>query len=125
MGRGIAGSNIPGGFGASTVFNPGGGGGGNGFGNFFSGLGDVFGSKGFEGALDLGSLALGGFGLSKSIGFEEDKLDLLQTQQENAAKAQNFSLANALSLQQQTTRPGTPEHAAVLKAQAEGTFQAA
>jgi hypothetical protein len=73
--------------------------------------------------MDLGSLALGGYGLNKSLGFQEDQLGLLKDQEGRAATAQNFNTGNSLALQAQTTTPGTPEHARAQAAIADGTFQ--
>lgn len=103
----------------------GGGGGGN-FLDMFksigSGLGDMFKSDGFENALDLGSLALQGYGLNKSLGIADDQLGILKDQENRAATAQNLATNNSLSLAAQMTTPGTAEHAQVQQAIANGTY---
>jgi len=103
----------------------GGGGGGNFldmFKNIGSGLGDMFKSDGFENALDLGSLALQGYGLNKSLGIADDQLGILKDQENRAATAQNLATNNSLSLAAQMTTPGTAEHAQVQEAIANGTY---
>jgi hypothetical protein len=117
---GLNGGNQGGGFLSSLGGLFGGGGGG---GSMFSGLGDFLGSKSGQGLMGLGSLALGGYGLNKSLGFQEDQLDILKDQENRAATAQNFDTGNSLALQAQTTTPGTPEYARAQEAIANGTFQ--
>ena len=86
-------------------------------------LGGFFGSESGKGLLGIGSLGLGAYGLNKSLGFQEDQLGLLQDQENRAATAQNFQTGNSLALQLQNTTPGTPEHARIKAAIAEGSFQ--
>ena len=88
-----------------------------------SGIGDFLGGKSGQGLMGLGSLALGGYGLNKSLGFQEDQLDMLKEQENRAATAQNFQTGNSLAMQAQTTTPGTPEHARAMEAIANGTFE--
>jgi len=108
---------------AANAFSFGQNGGGGGGAGFLSGLNKFMGGKGFGNTLDLGSLALNAYGLNKSLGLAGDQLDLQQDQENRAATAQNFQTGNALSLALQTTTPGTPEHARIQKAIAEGQFQ--
>jgi hypothetical protein len=116
---GLFGGNLGGGLSGAI----GGGGGGFSFGDAFSGIGDFLGSDKFGGALDLGSLALNTYGLNKSLGFQEDQLGILKDQENRAATAQNFQTGNSLAMALQTTTPGTPEHARIQEAMAQGTFQ--
>jgi len=99
------------------------GGGGFNFGDMFKDIGGFLGSDSGQGLLDLGSLALGGFGLKKSIDFNKDQLNLLNKQEDRATTAQNFQTGNSLSLALQTTTPGTPEHERIKQAIADQTFQ--
>ena len=122
----------------SILGGSGGGGGdglsiGGGLGTLLGGNGSTPGSPGggfslasFLGnnGMDLATLGLVGYGLNKSIGIAEDQLDIQQSQNENAVKAQNFSLAGAMGLRRATTTPGTPEHAAAVAADNAGTFVA-
>ena len=91
--------------------------------SFLSGLGDFLGSKGAEGLFGLGSLALQGYGLNKSLGLQEDQLGLLKQQEGRAATAQNLGTGNQLSLALQTTTPGTAEHERIKQAIASGQYQ--
>lgn len=109
------------GFGVSQLFN--GDGGGFNFMDSFKGLGDFFGSKGGQGIMDLGSLALKGYGLNKSLGIAEDQLGIMKDQENRAATAQNLGTSNSQSLALQMTTPGTAEHEAVKQAIANGTYQ--
>ena len=88
----------------------------------FGKFGDFLGGDPGQGLLGLGSLALQGFGLNKSLGLAEDQLDILQAQEGRATTAQNFNTGNSLSLALQTTTPGTPEHERIKQAIAEGQF---
>jgi hypothetical protein len=108
--------------GLSSTF---GGGGGSPFSfmDMFKNLGGALGSKEGGGLLGLGSLALQGYGLDKSIGFAEDQRDLLEAQEGRAATAQNFQTGNSLSLALQTTTPGSPEHERIKQAMASGSFE--
>jgi hypothetical protein len=90
---------------------------------FGSSLNNFMGGKSFGNAMDLGGLALSGYGLKKSLGFAEDQLGILKEQENRAATAQNQQSGNALSLALQTTTPGTPEHERIKQALAQGTFQ--
>jgi len=85
-------------------------------------LGGFFGSERGQGLLDLGGLALGGFGLNKSLGIADDQLNILKDQENRAATAQNFQTGNSLSLALQTTTPGTPEYERIKAAIANGQF---
>jgi len=98
-------------------------GGGSGGGGFLSGLQKFMGGKGFGNALDLGSLALQGYGLNKSLGLADKQMGILEDQENRASTAQNYQTGNSLSLALQTTTPGTPEHARIQKAIAEGQFE--
>ena len=93
------------------------------FGNLFSGLGDFMGSDAFGGALGLGSLALSGYGMNKSLGFAEDQLGIMKDQENRAATAQNFQTGNSLAMALQGTTPGTPEHERIKQAIAQQTYQ--
>ena len=73
--------------------------------------------------MDLSSLALGAYGLNKSLGFAEDQLGILKDQENRAATAQNLATSNSQSLALQMTTPGTAEHEAVKKAIEQGTYQ--
>jgi hypothetical protein len=86
-------------------------------------LGGFMGSKEGSGLLGLGSLALGGYGLNKSLGFANDQMDLLKGQENRAATAQNLGTGNQLSMALQMTTPGTPEHERIKQAIASGQFQ--
>lgn len=106
-------------------FLPGTGGGGSPFSfmDAFKGVGDFLGSKGGQGLMDFGSLALKGYGLNKSLGIAEDQLGILKDQENRAATAQNLGTGNSLSLALQTTTPGTPEHERIKQAIATGQYQ--
>lgn len=110
-----------GGFGASSIFNSGGG--GMSFLDGLKGLGGFLGSEEGGGLLGLGSLALKGYGLNKSLGLAEDQLGLLKDQENRAATAQNLGTGNQLSMALQTTTPGTAEHERIKSAIAAGSFQ--
>lgn len=99
------------------------GGGGGGFLGGLKGIGDFLGSKSGQGLFGLGSLALQGYGLNKSLGIAEDQLGILKQQEGRAATAQNLGTGNQLSLALQTTTPGTPEHARIKQAIESGQFQ--
>ena len=86
-------------------------------------VGDFFGNKSGQGLLGLGSLALHGYGLNKSLGFAEDQMDIVKDQENRAATAQNLGTGNSLSLALQTTTPGTPEHERIKQAVASGQYQ--
>lgn len=90
--------------------------------SFLSGIGDFLGSKGAQGLFGLGSLALQGYGLNKSLGIAEDQLGILKDQENRAATAQNLGTGNQLSLALQTTTPGSPEHERIKQAIASGEF---
>lgn len=92
-------------------------------GSITSGLGDMFKSDGFDNALGLGSLALQGYGLNKSLGIADEQLGILQDQENRAATAQNLQTNNQLSLAAQMTTPGTAEHEMVANAIASGQYQ--
>jgi hypothetical protein len=92
------------------------------FSSMFSGISDFIGSDTFANLGGLGSLALQGYGLNKSLGLQQGQLDLLRGQENRAATAQNLSTQNSLALALQTTTPGTPEHAQVQAAIANGDF---
>ena len=99
-------------------------GGGNSF-NFLDsmqGLGNFLGSPGGQGLLGLGSLALQGYGLNKTLDFNKSALDLQRQQEERAATAQNLATNNSLSLALQMTTPGTAEHEQVKKAIEAGQY---
>lgn len=91
-------------------------------GGFLSGLGDFMGSKGAQGLFGLGSLALQGYGLNKSLGIAEDQLGIMKDQENRAATAQNLGTGNSLSLALQTTTPGSPEHERIKQAISSGEF---
>jgi hypothetical protein len=92
------------------------------FGSGIGKFGDFLGSDAGQGLLGLGSLGLQGFGLSKSLDFQNDQLGLLKDQENRAATAQNLTTGNSLSLALQTTTPGTPEHERIKSAIADGSF---
>ena len=119
---GVGGLNVGGGF-----ANPNGGfgGGDNGFSfaNMFSGINDFVGGDSFANFGKLGSLALGAYGLNRSLGIQEDQLGILKDQEDRAATAQNLGTGNQLSLALQTTTPGSPEHERIKQAIASGEFQ--
>jgi len=115
---GLFGGNLGGGLSGAIS-----GGGGFNLGDMFGGLTDFLGSKGGQGLLGLGSLGLQGFGLKKSLDFQNDQLGLLKDQENRAATAQNLQTGNSLSLALQTTTPGTPEHERIKAAIADQTFQ--
>ena len=102
-------------------------GGGTPGGGFWSGLGDW--AKGLAGSMDFGdlintgSLALGAYGMNKSLGFQEDQLGLMKQQENRAATAQNYAQGNSLAMALQATTPGTPEHERVKQAIANQTYQ--
>lgn len=100
-----------------------GGGLGNSFMDGLKGIGGFLGSKAGGGLLDLGSLALQGYGFNKSLGIAEDQLGIMKDQENRASTAQNFQTGNALSLALQTTTPGSPERARIEQAIASGQFQ--
>jgi hypothetical protein len=112
---------------ATHFLSSGGGGGGGGlFGGLFDGLGGFLGSDKFKnfssGIGDIGSLALGAYGLNKSLGIAEDQLGLQKDQENRAATAQNFQTGNNLSLALQATTPGSPERARIEQAIAQGSY---
>lgn len=114
--------NTGGGLNAFSFGQPGGGL-GNSFMDGLKGIGGFLGSKAGGGLLDLGSLALQGYGFNKSLGIAEDQLGIMKDQENRASTAQNFQTGNALSLALQTTTPGSPERARIEQAIASGQFQ--
>lgn len=111
--------------GIQTTWQPGQGspmsGGGGGFN--WSNIGKWLGGPG-KGLMDLSSLAMGAYGLNKSLGIAQDQLGLQKQQEERAKLAQNMQTDNQLSLALQLSTPGTEEHERIKKAIEEGQYSA-
>lgn len=76
---------------------------GGGMDGWMKGLMDML--KGGDGLMDnltgLGSLALQGYGLNKSLGIQEDQLGILKNQDSRAARADDTNFANQQFMAQQ------------------------
>lgn len=101
-------------FGMGLVNQPGGG--------LMDSFNNFMGGDTFKNFSKLGSLGLGAFGAHKQLGFMNDQMDILKSQENRATTAQNLTTGNSLSLALQTTTPGTPEHERIKQAIADQSF---
>ena len=91
--------------------------------NIGGGMSDMFKSDGFGNALKFGSLALSNKFGNESLDIANKQVGILGEQENRAATAQNLNTGHNLSLALQTTTPGTPEHARIVEAIQNQTFQ--